>query len=207
MNSDSKLVPKTSGDIVPTHNEYNFNSGVHTFINQANNVILGGSLPEDIPFWGVSDEIDCSAFNLFVVSEEDTDGKSITVPKQESLKDTEEHLSKEVFALGEPELKKTWNRLALLVTKESHQGYLCIICGIAVKESSVRVLLQPSNIRFSTDVLLEYANSFGIKCASAVTELDRTHWAIKSGNLTELLAAAGVETRTFNQWLRITRGC
>lgn len=149
---------------------------------------------------GTTRQLDSSCYHLFVIAGEDfeTDRflvdptRALTEYTAPELKERYQHLQPEILhELGSyPALFMAENG-AIGHALDGQQAWFGIINSIRVQDNGIRIGFQKIHA-ISQQALNDNSNHFGIQTYGRISELNRTHWALKRVNLFEGFNESGI---------------
>lgn len=176
-------------------------------INHADNVTqtVNISILQQLPgggFNNVSQTLNLDYYHLFVIGSETFEHDHFLVPKERAL--TKSSVSDDLFekyaSLSEEAIEEMKKFPAIFASENHHYYGLAgenqkaiygLIKDIKVQDNGIKIYFHPLNL-IPQQKLNEFGFELGIHSSSALTELNRTHWAIKRINLIEALKDAGI---------------
>ena len=146
---------------------------------------------------GLSFDYDC--FNLFVLGAEAYTDPYFIVPTDRALTESTVQEIKDKCASFTPEAIAEIKKYPALFCSENHNytktdpdhmAYYGYIKDIKVQDNGIKIYFQILN-QIPQQTLIALAYELNIGKPYSLTELSRTHWAIKRINLVEVLEKAG----------------
>ena len=139
-------------------------------------------------------------YNLFVIGSETFDCGHFIVPTDRAITECiSPEISKRFADLNEEAISQIKTFPSLFAsenhqygrTDKSHQAYFGIVTAVNIQDNGIKVYFQIFS-SLPQQSLNENAYNFAIRGATALNELNRTHWAIKKVNLLEALKDTGI---------------
>ena len=168
-------------------------------VNHVVNLFMPAMTPGQIGS-GASVNLNMDYYNLFVIGDETFCDGHFIVPKDRALTECMSQEAKDQFsALGKDAVSQIKTFPSIFAcenhgygkTDDTHQAFFGFITDVKIQDNGVKIYFRPLST-LPQQRLNEIAFKIALQGASAINELNRTHWAIKKVNLIEELKAAGI---------------
>lgn len=149
---------------------------------------------------GTAQQLDSSCYHLFVIADEDFQADRFLVDPTRALTESTAPELKQRYQHLQPDiLQELKNYPALFMAEngamgralDDQQAWFGIINSIRVQDNGIRIGFQKIHA-IPQQALNEHSYHFGIHSYGRMSELNRTHWALKRINLFEAFHDAGI---------------
>ncbi|MSS84809.1 hypothetical protein FYJ24_08535 [Actinomycetaceae bacterium WB03_NA08] len=149
---------------------------------------------------GAARQLDPSCYHLFVIAGEDFSTDHFLVDPTRALTEATASELKQRYQHLQPDmLQELMNYPALFMAEngamgralDDQQAWFGIINSIRVQDNGIRIGFQKIQA-IPQQALNDHSHYFAINAYSRISELNRTHWALKRVNLFEAFNDAGI---------------
>jgi len=169
-------------------------------VNHVVNLIMPAMSSGSIGIGNPNVALNMDYYNLFVIGDETFCDGHFIVPKDRALTECMSQEAKDQFsALGKNAISQIKTFPSIFAcenhgygkTDDAHQAFFGFITDVKIQDNGIKIYFRPLST-VPQQRLNEIAFKIALQGASAINELNRTHWAIKKVNLIEELKAAGI---------------